>query len=391
MQKSIIQEQLQAYLKATLPEKSAIITSVCQVSGMHRKAAIRAFKREQLRSSWKARPRLGRPKYYTAETDAALAFVWEQYDYPAAERLPVMSEAIRIFIRDGMWRYGEAATEQLRGMSLGAMKVRCVAMAKTRGLLRGISTTRAGELLRSVPVFFGSWDHKGPGHGQVDTVVHSGPKLMGSMVYTVNYIDVATYWQEPVAQLNKGEQATTDSLATIQERLPFPLAGLHPDSGSEFINLVGVAWAREQAIELTRSRPHKKNDNCYVEQRNLVVVRKYVGYERYDCAEAVEVMNELYGVLRLYLNFFQPTFKLVGKQKRISPRDGKQAVKPYKRIYDQVRTPYERVLARDDIDQVVKDRLAAQYESLNPKLLRDRIQALTSKLERTQRELGYHF
>src|SRR5476649_1899316 len=261
MVKNIIQEQLQAYLKASLPGKSAIITSICQVTGMHRKAAIRAFKREQLRSSWKAGPKLGRPRYYLAETDAALAFVWEQYDYPAAERLPVMAEAIRIFVRDGMWRYSEAATKQLRGMSLGAMKVRCVTMAKKRGLMRGISTTRSGSLLKSVPVFFGSWDHKGPGHGQVDTVVHSGPKLMGSMVYTVNYIDVATYWQEPVAQLNKGERATTNSLATIQERLPFPLAGLHPDSGSEFINLVGITWAREQEVELTRSRPHKKNDN----------------------------------------------------------------------------------------------------------------------------------
>lgn len=391
MVKNIIQEQLQLYLKASLPGKSAIIASVCQVTGMHRKAAIRAFKREQLRSSWKAGPKLGRPRYYTAETDAALAFVWEQYDYPAAERLyPVVAEAIRIFTRDDMWRYSELATAQLKGMSLGAMKVRCVAMAKKRGLLRGISTTRSGAMFKSVPVFFGSWEHKGAGHGQVDTVVHSGPKLMGSMVYTVNYIDVATYWQEPVAQLGKSERATTDSLATIQARLPFRLAGLHPDSGSEFINLVGVAWAREQEIELTRSRPHKSNDNCYVEQRNLVVVRKYVGYERYDCTEAVVAMNELYESLRLYLNFFQPTFKLVGKQKRVKTTDGKQAAKPYKRIYDQVRTPYERVLARDDIDQAVKRQLTIQYEILNPKVLRDRIQALTSKLERIQRELGYH-
>jgi len=392
MQTSIIQEQLQDYLKASLPGKSAIITSVCQVTGMHRKAVIRAFKREQLRSSWKASPRLGRPRHYTAETDAALVFVWEQYDYPAAERLqPVVAEAIRIFIRDQMWSYGKQATEQLAQMSLGAMKVRTVAMAKKRGLMRGISTTRSGSLLKSVPVFFGSWEHKGPGHGQVDTVIHSGPKLMGSMAYTVNYVDVATYWQEPVAQLNKGERATTASLAIIQRRLPFPLAGLHPDSGSEFINQVGIPWCQTQGIELTRSRPHKKNDNCYVEQRNLVVVRKYVGYERYDCAEAVTAMNELYETLRLYLNFFQPTFKLVGKQKRVSTSDGRQAAKPYKRVYDQIRTPYERVLAREDIDRAVKDRLTTQYEGLNPKVLRERIQALTSKLERTQRELGYHY
>jgi hypothetical protein len=392
MLKTIIQEQLPTYLKASLPEMTTIVSSICQTTGMHRKAVIRAFARERKRSSWKAPPKLGRPKYYTGETEAALAFVWEQYDYPCAERIKEdISEAVRIFKRDHMWPYSQAATQQLGDMSLGAMKVRCVAMAKKRGLIRGISTTRSGALLKSVPVFFGDWEEKGVGHGQVDTVVHSGPKLMGTMAYTVNYIDVATYWQEPVAQLNKGERATTMSLATIQSRLPFPLAGLHPDSGGEFINKVGIPWCKSQGIDLTRSRPHKKNDNCYVEQRNLVVVRKYVGYERYDCSEAVEVMNELYEVLRLYLNFFQPTFKLVGKQKRVKTSDGTQAAKPYKRIYDKVRTPYQRVLDREDIGREVKNALTKQYETLNPKVLRDTIQSLTSKLERTQRELGYHY
>jgi hypothetical protein len=396
MKKTIIQEQLPRYLTATTSEKTIIINAVCDVTAMHRKAVIRAFKREQLRSSWKTPSKLGRPKHYTAETEAALAFVWEQYDYPAAERLhPQIPEAIRIFARDGMWGYSATATEQLWDMSLGAMKVRCAAMAKKRGLTRGIGTTHSGELLKSVPVFFGSWEQKGSGYGQVDTVVHSGPKLMGSMVYTVNYVDVATYWQEPVAQLNKSERATVASLARIQKRLPFPLRGLHPDSGSEFINLVGMAWCAGHTIELTRSRPHKKNDNCYIEQRNLVVVRKYVGYERYDCLEAVVAMNELYAVLRLYLNFFQPTFKLQGKQKRVKTRtaDGQQTqtTKPYKRIYDQPRTPYQRVLEREDVSQSVKDKLTKQYENLNPKTLRDTIQDLISKLERTQRELGYHY
>jgi hypothetical protein len=329
MKKTIIAEQLPAYLKVSVSDKSAIIDRVCAVTGMHRKAVIRAFAREQKRSNWKAPPRLGRPKHYTAETEAALAFVWEQYDYPTAERLhPEIHEAVRIFARDGMWSYGEAATAQLWDMSLGAMKVRCVSFAKKRGLCRGISTTRSGALLKSVPVFFGSWEHKGPGHGQVDTVVHSGPKLMGTMAYTVNYVDVATYWQEPVAQLNKGERATVQSLEAIAARLPFRLSGLHPDSGSEFINKVGIPWCQEHRIELTRSRPHKKNDNCYIEQRNLVVVRKYVGYGRYDCLEAVAAMNELYATLRLYLNFFQPTFKLQGKARRVKTVDGKQAGKP---------------------------------------------------------------
>ena len=392
MYKSIIKENLSKYLKASLSEKTSIITAVCDVSGMKRKSVIRAFGREQKRSRWKSKPRLGRPKYYTAETDAALAWVWEQYEYPCAERLKdEIPEAIRIFRRDDMWGYSKQATEQLQGMSLAAMKVRCVGFAKNRGLMRGISTTKSGELIKSIPVFFGSWERKGPGHGQIDTVVHSGPKLMGTMAYTVNYIDVATYWNEPVAQLNKGQAATLTSMRTIKARLPFPWLGAHPDSGSEFINELVDAWAKEQGIELTRSRPHKSNDNCYIEQRNLVVVRKYVGYERYDCQEAVDALNELYETLRLYVNFFQSTYKLVGKEKRVSTTDGKLYGKPYKRIYDQVRTPYRRVLDHPDIPQSVKAKLSGQYESLNPKVLRDRIKVLTNKLERVQRELGYHY
>lgn len=392
MFKGIIEENLPKYLKASTKEKSAIVSSIVEVSGMHRKAVLRALNRERKRSHWQPPVHLGRPKKYLAETEAALAWLWEQYDYPCAERLhDEVAEAIRIFTRDGMWHYSEQATEQLWDMSLGAMKVRTIAMAKQRGLIRGQSTTRSGELLKSVPVFFGSWDKKAAGNGQIDTVVHSGPKLMGSMAYTVNYVDVATYWQEPVAQLNKNERATLVSMETIKARLPFPWLGVHPDSGSEFINQLALPWFAANGIEPSRSRAHKKNDNCFVEQRNLVVVRKYVGYERYDCVEAVEVMNELYAVLRLYLNFFQPTFKLIEKRKIIATADGQQVKKSYRRVYDGVKTPYKRVLERDDIDQGVKDKLTKQYETLNPKVLRDTIQALTSKLERTQRELGYHY
>ena len=392
MQKTIILEHLQEYITASAVRKTEILNHVCFTTGMQRKAVIRAFSREQKRSNWRAPPKLGRPRYYTAETEAALAWLWEQYEYPSAERLHnELPEAVRIFRRDSMWDYDLTTTSQLLEMSLGAMKARTVSMAKQRGLLRGISTTRSGSLLRSVPVFFGSWANKGAGHGQIDSVVHCGEKLMGAMAYTVNYLDVATYWQEPVAQLDKTAEATVASMQTIAKRLPWKLKGMHPDSGSEFINELALVWFKKRRIELTRSRPSKKNDNAYIEQRNLVVVRKYVGYERYDCLDAVDAMNELYSVVRLYINFFQPTYKLIGKEKRVSTADGKQYGKPYKRVYDKVRTPYQRVLDHPDISQDVKDKLTLQYETLNPKVLRDRIKVLTIKLERTQRELGYHY
>jgi hypothetical protein len=391
MKTNIIREKLEEYRKASRLDKTALITNVCAVTGMPRKSVIRAFNRECKATRLKSPPKTGRPRVYSAETVAALAFVWESYEYPCAERLiDQLAEAVRIFKRDKMWSYSEEATSGMLAMSLGAMKVRTVAFAHKRCLMRGIGTTRSGELLKSVPVFFGSWSGKPAGHGQIDTVVHCGSQLLGNMVYTVNYIDVATYWQEPVAQLNKGEVATLTSIKLIRERLPFPLLGMHPDGGSEFINWFAVKWCAEENIELTRSRPSKSNNNCYIEQRNLVVVRKYVGYERYDCAEAVDAMNELYEVLRLYVNFFQPSFKLIGREKRVDA-NGQSNGKGYKRIYDQVRTPYQRVLDCPNVTEGVKERLRLQYEGLNPKVLRDKIQALTSKLERAQRDLGYRY
>lgn len=404
MIQAIIQEKLYGYARAkTRAEKTVIVNAVAQVTGMHRKAVIRALARELKRSKQKQMRtqgtglsrapvvKQGRPPIYTAETEAALAWVWEQYNYPSAERLhPIIPEAVRIFRRDGMWKYSSQSSNQLLAMSLGAMKLRTVAMSKAHGLLRGQSTTRSGPLLAAIPVFFGSWKRKSAGYGQIDTVVHSGPKLMGTMAYTVNYIDVATYWQIPVAQLGKDDETTRQSISTIASRLPWLLQGLHPDSGSEFVNEVLLAWCRDRHIELTRSRPSKKNDNCYIEQRNRTLVRAYVGYERYDCQEAVSVMNELYAVLTPYVNFFQPTYKLVRKEKRVNS-DGKQVAKPYQRIYDTPSTPYARALKRPEITDATKEKLKAQYETLNPKVLRDKIQALTTKLERIQRELGYHF
>lgn len=390
--KTIIQIQVSSYYKASVPGKTAVIDHVQAVTSMERKSIIRAFRRERKRSGWKAPPKLGRPRLYTTETEAALAFVWRSYHYPSAERLqPTVPEAIRIFVRDGMWTYSEQATTRLLAMSLGAMKPRCTALAKKQGLLRGISTTRRSPLVKAIPVFFGSWKQKGAGHGQIDTVVHSGEKLMGTMVYTVNYTDVATCWMEFVAQLNKTERSTTQSVETIREQLPWELKELHPDTGSEFINNLVVRWADSHDVALSRSRSGKKNDNCFIEQKNRSIVREYVGYERYDCQEAVAALRELYDVLRLYINFFQPVYKLQGKEKRVLKTDGTQAAKPYKRIYDTPKTPYVRALEREDIPDEVKQKLAQQYERLNPKELHDTIQDLTRKLERIQKTQGYHY
>jgi hypothetical protein len=176
--------------------------------------------------------------------------------------------------------------------------------------------------------------------GQVTILAGGQLDRIKQLIEAVNVLDKTVTWSVVIASYDSIPRSW-DAI----KMLPWPLRGLHPDSGSEFINRAGIAWCKHRRIELTRSRPSKKNDNCYVEQRNLVVVRKYVGYERYDCVDAVIAMNELYETLLLYLNFFQPTFKLQGKAKRVDC-DNKQYTKPYRRVYDKPKTPNRRVLVK---------------------------------------------
>ena len=392
MYTEIIRDQSEPYRKATKKEKGAILSNLCAVTGRSRDSVSRTLrivlgynKRLKIKKPLVKNNR-GRPHKYSKDVDAALEYIWESYNYPCAERLKeVIPEAIKIFNRDSEWKFGESTNKLLFGMSLGSIKIRTVNMSKKKGLIRGFSTTRTSKLLNDIPIFCGDWSKKGAGYGQIDTVVHSGPKLEGNMVYTVNFVDVATYWQEPVVQLGKSERATIKSIKTIQDRLPFKLRGLHPDSGSEFINFSLLNVCKKEGIELTRSRPSKKNDNCYIEQRNNSTIRYYVGYERYDCIEAVDALNELYESIRLYINFFQPTYKLLRKERL---PNGK-----YHRVYDTPRTPYQRVLELDNsiCSEEQKLKLKSQYEQLNPRKLLAKIKALTIKLQKIQRDLGYHF
>ena len=393
------EQHLEAYRKASKKGRSKILDDFERVYKRPRKSLIRSFNRllgynkykkldkgkasRKNPSSHKNKSR-GRPIKYDNKVNAAIETILEAYNFPSADRIhPFIPEAIRIFKRDSTWKYDEETTNLLINMPLGSLKPRVAKISRNRGLMRGFSTTRPSKIFKDIPVYLGDWSKEGPGYGQIDTVVHSGPRLEGTMVYTVNFVDVATYWQEPVAQQGKGELTTKKSLKAIKSRVPFDIVGLHPDSGSEFINYTLKKWCDENNIKYTRSRPSKKNDNCYVEQRNDVVVRKYVGYERYDCKRAVVAMNELYSVLRLYVNYFQPSFKLISKTKL---KNGK-----WKYEYDTPATPYQRVLAREDIPESVKMKLKEEYETLNPKLLLDKIKALTIKLQKIQKEEGYHF
>lgn len=375
--KELFREVLKRYLKASNLQKKIILDELSASSGMHRKSVIRALKREQNRDPWKEQGKAGRPLMYGPDVTAALKEIWEISGELCAERLkPMIPEYLAILIRDNMWLHDEIATIKLSAMSMGTMKDRITRFLRIK-VGGGRSTTKPSNLKEVIPIRRGLWENPDPGYGEIDTVVHCGTTLSGDMAYTVNFVDIATFWSESAAQINKGQERTKKSIMEMKRRLPFPLLGLDPDTGSEFINWVLKDWCDQEGIELTRSRPNHKNDNAHIEQRNFTNVRKLLGYSRIDTQEAVNLMNELYaGPWRLYVNFFQPVMQCQGKE-RIGSR--------YIRRYDIPKTPYQRVMTDSRVEARVKEKLARQYASLNPKTLRKEIDTLVRKIFEAQK------
>jgi len=212
---------------------------------------------------------------------------------------------------------------------------------------------------------------KVPGFFEVDLVSHDGGAVRGDFAQSLNFTDIATGWVEMVAVKNKAQVWVFAGIKSIKERLPFSILGIDSDNGSEFINAHLLRYCEEEHITFTRSRPYRKNDSCFVEQKNWSVIRRTVGYSRYDSDKELAILNKLYGYLRLYVNFFQPVRKLIKKE-----RIGSKITK----TYDEAKTPYRRVLASPDIEDEIKMKLKNQYDMLNPTELKRKITKLQNKL-----------
>lgn len=377
--RDIFEEHLAVYLKVDKRAKGAILTHVCFVTGLHRKTAVRIFKRLRLRDP-AVLERRGRPCVYPPDVTAALKAVWEAGNEVCGELLhPVVNEYVDILERDGMWRHRPETTAKLRQMSEGTMKRRVARFMKARRLRKGISATKPSHLKRIVPVFTGPWKDKPPGYGQIDTVRHSD-SASGDAVCTVNYTDAASFLTIPHAQFNNGKRATRDSMKAIKERMPFSWLGAHPDTGSEFLNWFVKDWCDTEHIALTRSRPNKKNDNMYVEERNGHVVRRFVGYLRLDCPEAAAALNAVYDVLIPYLLHFVAVRRMTGKAKVASH---------YRREYEKrAKTPYTRVLEHAAVSPAVKETLRAEHARLNPLVLKREIERRIATVYAVQKHYG---
>lgn len=378
-----IQEQ---YQKANKKEKTRLLNEYCRNTGQNRKYAIRILNDQMtqmtdepeltlIRSSCKK----SRDSKYNHQIRAALVKVWEIMDYPCGQRLaPVIKELVDRLRSLGELEINDQTTKLLKEMSPASID-RALRHEKSVQRRNYFSGTRPGTFFRDrIPVRLNDWDTSIVGNQAIDCVEHGGDSSSGEYGHTVSITDIATGWWEGQAILSKGQVLVRNALAQARQRSPFVWLGIHPDSGSEFINECLWNYAQTTHLEFTRSRPGKKNDNCYVEQKNWTHVRKIVGYHRYDTPEEIEILNELYtGPLRLYKNFFQPTMKLKEKI-----RDGGHVC----RQYEQAKTPYQRVLELGNLDEATKEELKRQYQSLNPAELKRQIAALRVKLHEAYRK-----
>jgi len=373
---NIFKRYLKEYLQAHKDRKSEILNHIVDVIGIHRKAAIRKFKHLQMNNPNHSNKR-GRRTYYTKDVDGALYDVWEAANRPCGELLfPLIRDYIPILQRDDMWNHDDIATAKLFAMKKRTVRRRCETFKRKHGVCKGKSATKPSHLKSIIPIYKGSWSTFAPGNGQLDTVAHCGNSLIGDYVYTLNYTDAATYWINLRAQWNKGAEATTNSLSVIYERFPTQITHVHPDTVSEFINWTMKPWCDENNIKMTRSEPGRSNDNMHVEERNGHVVRKYLGYTRFDCKETVDLINELYDILGLYLNHFQAVRRTISKE-RVGAK--------YKRVYEKIaKTPYQRMIESDDIDYDTKLQLRFEHAQLNPLVLKKKIDIITKKIIKKQ-------
>ena len=365
------------YLKANKIEKQKILDEFTSATGYHRKHAIRVLKNQvQVQNHLKGKTKTYQTTY-RGEVVQVLEQIWEIYGHLCSKRLqPFLPEAIKVLERCQEIELSKETKGLLLKISSASID-RCLRRVRIKSR-HGLSTTKPGSLLKTlIPVrTFTAWDEERPGFMEIDLVAHCGNTTEGQYLNTLTCTDLSTGWTDVTALPHRSQQAVSEAIRRMRQRLPFPLLGIDSDNGSEFINDLLYRYCLDEQITFTRSRPYKKNDQAHVEQKNWSVVRHTVGYDRWETEQELALLESIYEDLRLYINFFQPSFKLIAKE-----RIGNKTIKRY----DTAKTPYQRVLERKDISLEAKARLMNLYVQLNPAELRRRIDQKTAKLWKISR------
>jgi hypothetical protein len=321
----------------------------------------------------------GRKPVYGPEVIAALRLIWAFFWYRCGKLLAPFLRSQMAFIAE--WEaFHITADIRAKLLRISPATIdRALKEDRKKVAIRGISGTKPGNLLKKhiqVRTHY-PWDDRKPGFFEVDTVHHCGDRDAGEFCLTLTATDVASGWVELFALLNKAQKWTFEGLTSLPQLLPFPLLGIDSDNGGEFINRTLLAWCNANRITFTRSHLYKKNDNCFVEQKNFKCVREYIGYYRFDTASERAALTHVYRSLCPLLNYFLPTIKLINKS-----RVGSKV----RKIYDTPMSPYHRLLLSADLSDTVKAELTRRYQSYNPVILQQEVHLAVEALTELNRQ-----
>lgn len=363
--RELLLQTMTRYCEAESGVKPGILDEFVSATGYHRKYAI-GLLNGPLLTPPAAIKRPRDPKYGPTIVEA-LVLCWTAANCICAKRLvPFLPELVPLLEHHGHL----AMDDHRRALILSVSAATADRLLRTSRPDRagGLSTTKPGALLKQhIPIrTFTEWEDTRVGFFEVDLVAHCGTTIAGTFLWTLVMTDVASGWTECLALLRRSGQTVVQAIRDIEEDLPFPILGIDTDNGSEFINAEMVDFCKEKQFTFTRGRAYRKNDQCFVEQKNGSIVRQVVGYDRYDGQEALRQLNELYKNLRLYINFYQPSMKLKTKT-----RDGGKA----HRTYSPAQTPLQRVLATDVLAPPAREELKQLRWALDPVVLLGLIRA----------------
>lgn len=367
------------YLKASKKERGNILDEYCKNTGQERKYVSRKF-RYKAGLKEKGTERKARKEYYDGHVKTPLVVLWEIFDLPCGQRLkPMIGDELEKLRRLSEVTCTDEVAAKLKKISVAEIDRSLQHEKEVLRLKEKYAKKRDQLLCSKVPTKTSDeMDRTTPGRMQVDCVEHCGSNASGQYVNSLSIVDIFSGWWEGDAMMGKGQERALTAIDEARMRSPIPWLEIHPDNGGNIMNYAVYAYTEKHGVEFSRSRPYKKNDNCFVEQKNSTHVRGVVGYLRYDTEKERGIISSLYKVeLRQYKNFFQPIMKLASKE-RINGKIHKK--------YDTPKTPYRRLMESDTISQVQKIALTELYESLNPAELKRKIATKLKDLRRAYDE-----
>jgi hypothetical protein len=373
---AVTKELKLGYKRARKKKKSIILNDFCKLTGYNRVYAARILRTECVSHETKAIKVNKRKVIYDEEVLNTLIKIWIIADGICGKRIaPFLPELLDRLIQFKEIRVNKRVYGKLTKISASTID-RLLKNTKKKLALKGRSTTKPGTLLKhQIPIrTFSDWDESRAGFFEVDCVANCGDNTAGEYINVLNLTDVKTAWMEFEAVMGKGESRIIAAIENRRAACPIPFLGIDSDGGGEFINAHLNRYCIKKKLTFTRSRPYKKNDQNFIEQKNYSVIRRVLGYARFDTGQQLDLINRTLSLYRLYVNFFQPVDRLHEKI-----RNGARVTRKYKKAL----TPFQRVLLCPEINNDVKQKLSSIYAKLNPADLKRRIDSLRHKLDKS--------